>query len=955
MRTVFSLIFAFLMIFTISSSAVRSEEVGSPSEPTVHKSAPAQTLVSGLVPGSRILKTFDFEEKALGNYEPIPMYFNKVAGRGYPLFTGGKFVNDVYRSANTSFQLVLDGGSVAYRLAAGKLPINPQADYYIVGFVKTSALAHARTELTAWFADESGQLILDSEAHSERWASATGNDDWHLLQIYMPGMAAERHRASKPAEGRGVHGAKSSAGTEGGGGLSLVLQLGLLQPQQLGSPLGKYELYRQDIKGAAWWDDLVVFQLPRLAIATSVPGNIFAPGQRATLDMTVSDLCRTQLSAILTIQDALGTVVHRQTWPLHQTPWAPWNQQVELPVLPPGWYIGSLDVCDPKSVVVRRQTRFITTTALGPETGPAREFGVVATAWPVEAWNELPPILAQLGVGLVKLPAWRKDMSEESLLRKDQPFDQLILTLQKQEILSLASFSEIPSVLTERLNEKAADSILALLDADPNVWKPYVSFIMARYASRVNMWELGQERDAFYSADSRYPKLYQKTYQELATLLTTPKLVLPWNALYDFDPKQYPEAILDLKIPALIKPIQIPAYIDGYQKRGLSGQDGAVTGVTNERPGGGGGEGTEVLAWIEPLDASYPRAERLVDFVERIVLARSANPRAVLLDLPMQHQATLTSRSSQPDELLLVYRTLVRLLGGATCKGQMMLQPGVKALLFDRQGIGTLVLWNENAASAELKLDLPLGKAPVLVDYAGKVTPLEPGGGGTGMTTLTITPTPLIIDHVESPQIQLAGSFLLAQNTIPAGVGMLQTTVQLDNPYPEPLGGTLRLEPPTGWTMDPPSFRISLSGGAKLNQPITIRYPYTEFAGPKIIKARLMLDQDSSGRALELRTFVTVNSDLIGMECFPTITAGGELVLQQMITNLSGAALNAQAYAMVPGQARQQRFILDLKPGQTTIKRFTFPNAKALSGKAAALGIRNYDGTTILTKAVPLN
>ncbi|MEI8197061.1 MAG: hypothetical protein WCI73_14270, partial [Phycisphaerae bacterium] len=170
-----------------------------------------------------------------------------------------------------------------------------------------------------------------------------------------------------------------------------------------------------------------------------------------------------------------------------------------------------------------------------------------------------------------------------------------------------------------------------------------------------------------------------------------------------------------------------------------------------------------------------------------------------------------------------------------------------------------------------------------------------------------------------------------------------------------PMGGTLRLEPPSGWTIDPPSFRISLAAGGKLNHSITIRYPYTEFAGPKILKARLMLDQETSGRPLELRTFVTVTSDLVEMECFPTITAGGELVLQQMITNLSGTPLNAQAYAMVPGLARQQRFILDLKPGQTTIKRFIFPNAHALIGKAAALGLRNYDGTTILTKAVPIN
>ena len=38
---------------------------------------------------------------------------------------------------------------------------------------------------------------------------------------------------------------------------------------------------------------------------------------------------------------------------------------------------------------------------------------------------------------------------------------------------------------------------------------------------------------------------------------------------------------------------------------------------------------------------------------------------------------------------------------------------------------------------------------------------------------------------------------------------------------------------------------------------------------------------------------------------------------------------------MVPGLARQQRFVLDLQPAQTIIKRYTFPNGAALLGKTA--------------------
>lgn len=116
---------------------------------------------------------------------------------------------------------------------------------------------------------------------------------------------------------------------------------------------------------------------------------------------------------------------------------------------------------------------------------------------------------------------------------------------------------------------------------------------------------------------------------------------------------------------------------------------------------------------------------------------------------------------------------------------------------------------------------------------------------------------------------------------------------------------------------------------------------------------RLIRDDDVD-HTLDLAAHVAVASSEVEMECFAHFMADGQLVLQQMITNTSVVALNAQAYALVPGLARQQRFILDLKPAQTIIKRYTFPNGAVLVGKVAALGIRQNDGATLLTKAVPL-
>src|SRR5205085_5638609 len=105
----------------------------------------------------------------------------------------------------------------------------------------------------------------------------------------------------------------------------------------------------------------------------------------------------------------------------------------------------TLEVFDSNSLIARRQTRIATLAPGRIFDKPAPEFGVVATDWPVEAWSELPAVLRHTGVGLVQLPAWRKDMSDDSLLRRDQPFDTLINSLARLDIRSLACFSDVPT------------------------------------------------------------------------------------------------------------------------------------------------------------------------------------------------------------------------------------------------------------------------------------------------------------------------------------------------------------------------------------------------------------------------------------------------------------------------------------------------------------------------------
>jgi hypothetical protein len=892
---------------------LRAENPTTTNTNTTTTTTDSAAKAANVIPGSRTLKTFNFEEEDDGNHDDMPMFWQKVVGRGYPIFSAGKFDREVFRSAKKSFRIDLDGGSSAYRLMPGKILINPAADYFVVAWAKTSQLKYARAEISAWLADQNGNIMVATEVHSTSLGPpALGEknekDEWRAIQLYIPG-------GDNPA-------AKS-----------LVLQLGLLQPQQM-TPgvLGKFALYQQDLKGSAWFDDIVVFQLPRVSIATKATANVFAPGANPEFTLTVSDLGQDSLDAQISITDADGKEVWKDSWHVTSDAIAgkPWVKNVSRAPLPPGLYTASLDVSDSakKAPITRRHVRFVCLAGNAP---PAKEFGIDAATWPAESWNQLPHLLKQTGAGVVTLPAWRRDMNEDALLRRDPNFDALILALLKTETQIIASFAESPKVLLPAKPQKGAaedDSIIALFDANPKIWREYTSFTLARYAARASYWQLGHVPGELAPTDPRLAKVYNRAREEFANMVSSPKILLPWNALDEFDPKAYPSAALDLHLPPTLRPAQLPPYI-------------AAMANSN----------TPVMAHIElPPTKGMTRIDRAADFAKRITLARTANPLAIIVDLPMARKTENFVATSQPDELLIVYRTLISQLGGMRYVREFSPGPNVRAFLFDRDGAGTVVVWSESNSGQPTSFTLPLGSNPGILNLWGTGQNLPTDRGAP---TIGVDSTPLLLTNVDSKLVELRASFALAAVKIPAGAGSFRTAVKLHNPYGQALTGKINFIPPKGWSFDPPSLNINIPASGDLNAPITVNFPYNAPAGGERIDAVLTTENGK----IELSYFTSITSDVVDFDCVATVQSNGQLLITQTIRNISTEPINAQAYALVPGQARQQRYVLDLKPNETTIKRFTFTldsDPASYVGKTTSVGLRKTDGKTLLTKSVPV-
>ncbi|HEV8377272.1 MAG TPA: hypothetical protein VGP99_00360, partial [Tepidisphaeraceae bacterium] len=211
----------------------------------------------------RTLKTIDFEERRLGNPEELPMHWTKVEGLGMPHYVNGRFSTERARSGKYSFLYELNGGSIVYRYDSKQVPVRAGAHFRVQTYVRTTALAHARARLTAYFVDIDKRPIIASMRHSELYTAKNEDDPWHLLQLELT--------ADQSAQG-------------------LAIELELLQPEQYATKtLGKHTLFPQDFHGKAWFDDVTVSQVPQVRMSTDRPGNILFHGQPLSLQVLVND------------------------------------------------------------------------------------------------------------------------------------------------------------------------------------------------------------------------------------------------------------------------------------------------------------------------------------------------------------------------------------------------------------------------------------------------------------------------------------------------------------------------------------------------------------------------------------------------------------------------------------------------------------------------------------------
>ncbi|MBV8779914.1 MAG: hypothetical protein JO353_00820, partial [Phycisphaerae bacterium] len=577
---------------------------------------------------TRVLRTFDFEERRLGNVEDLPMDWGKVEGTGLPHYISAHLSSERHRSGQYSFQFDLDGGSLIYRLPFGHIPVQTGAHYNVQGYVQTTYLPNARARITSYLSDAIGHPIVSSVRQSELFASLPGDPQWHLMSVELS--------ADDPAAA------------------FLVIELSLLQPQMYAqATLGKQTVFEQDIHGSAWFDDVSISQVPVVAMTTDRPGNIFRKRDPMRIHVAVNDRFTDDLSTRLLLKDATGRVLYQNTTAVdlataRQSGPGQKSLTVDLPTeLSAGWYQASLEISSRGTYIGRQRLNMIRLADDAAPTIPDARFGVTATHLPFAAWSQLPGLLPSIGSGRVKLAVWssRSDAGfgdEAAMAGVDAAeFDRVLDQLQQIQVKPTACLIGLPPAVTARMRN---GSWTQVLDGDRSAWQPALAFLVARNANHLSQWQLGDDGTDVFVQDPRMRDVYATIYHEFASLVEKPDLAMPWPAWYELTGEANNVA---LHVKPQIVPSQIPLYVDDIRSA--------------QRPTSGAHQGLSLF--LEPLDRrAFGRDVQIRDMAERFAYATSADVQRIDLRLPFDVQRVADQWIGQPDELLLIARTLMTTL-----------------------------------------------------------------------------------------------------------------------------------------------------------------------------------------------------------------------------------------------------------------------------------------------------
>lgn len=848
----------------------------------------AQLTDEAAVGPTRIVHRFDFDERDDGNMEDVPKFWEPLRPRGFPHYALGAFDTQVGRSAPPSFHLVSEARNVAYYYNGPETRVRGNTDYRIEGYIRPDRLKNGRACLSAHFLDKYGQPFPETLVRSRFVGGESENDGWVRVELYPPPAPPQAHTISLVA---------------------WVLQESVWST---GAPLRRH-VFRADVRGGAWFDDITIYALPHVSMTTGVPGNVLPPDGPKVLHVVLADAEDATIEGRVSIHAADGALVETHTISAAIDADAG-SHRISLEHLSPGLYQAWLDVVSGATTVVSRSLVF---ARLAPRyrdsTSNARAFGVVLRPTSrTDPTTEL-ALLREQAARSVKLPVWSGLPDDPPTVQERRAADRLLHELAKSGFALTGVFFGPPSAIV-RADGAYVRPLVELLNSDVSIWGEHLSAVVAPHASAFRWWQLGPDGVAQSAAEDQVVTAVTNVREAMRTYITMPRLSLTASTALEPPAQRLPVEQLALTLGSDVPSGEFAAQIERHRKLGYE----------------------HVSVYVQPLpEDQYGRTSRLEQWAQRIILARHAGAAEVFVPQTWNVRRTTFGRIAEPTASYIILRTIADVISDAAPGRIVPVARGVQCLAFDEETSTVLAMWDPSAPPEGHLIAVQLGSADRQIDVWGRSTPLARDDHGRQL--VRVRALPILVPGVERWLIDFRTSFSLKPAHVESGRELVRHDIEMAYVGDEQVSGQMVLQAPESWQISPRSISFSLMPQRVGAYPLTVHYPHNEPAGRKEIIAKITLSRDRMYMEVPLLVDVGVaDLSVRGM----AVVAGTDLLLRHIVTNRSDDILSFRGSASVPGRERQYRPISNLQPGDTQTVDYRFSDGTGLIGRHARLVLR---------------
>lgn len=857
--------------------------------------APAQP--SGVAAGdaslAQVVKTFDFDERPLGNFERRPMYWERLDGPGLPSYSDAAFDDDQGHASPPSFHFDLLGGSIAYEYRGAGLEVTPFGEYRIRASIRTGGLELARAFVAAWVSDAAGRPLPGTHVITE---AVGGDTDWRQVGARLTADHADAAQ--------------------------LHLQLWVLQRGVWDDALraGPDPILRQDVGGAAWFDDIVIERTARLRLTIAPDGCVAAAGEPVSVQIDAHNPATTDADVELSIEPDGGAAEMIERRRLGALKSGGWTHADET--LPTGSYQFIARLIRGQTVLLERTARFAVLPELPFAWRTGNDVGISIDAFEPRDASGLAALVYHQAVGVVRAP-----MPVEVDGAQVDPEDVrgVLLALARRGVRTVGMLSA-PQAALERATTSRFDAYrewLAQADDVLSACGPYLAGLQpASDPDREIPWsEWTDER-------------LETLRAVLSKRAPAPRLILPRNVL-----DAPPAAVLGASDEGAA-PGASPHAVSWRLPEMLATADLSWQLAAFAAPGGSEGGRDPLESWLT-IEASAPARtpDEIVDLTRRIALSRAFQFNRWLVPPQFEISASGGATRWTPTRGYIPVRTLLHALADSRVIAAVPLENDGIGLIFRRLDTVRLLAWSwQVQASAPTRVPT-IGPAARAFDLWGAEAPLTKSDG---YTTLPLGPAPLVVEDVDPTLMLLDRSVdvrpTLVQPHIPDAAPRLTFTNRGDGL----LTGHVEIVSPPELNVGPPFGEFTLAAGATYERELRIALPNPVVVQSTTIEVKLHIDRPTPA-VLTYRPTLSIGLEGIDLDgrC---VWDGDDLLVEHGLRNRTDAPVSLEAQLQPRGFPPREATFSDIAPAQRRSYRHRLRDAVALAGGSLLVAHREIDG-----------